>query len=153
MSVAPVASGMRVLDLMVPAVETLGRNEQLSLADQVMSQKRIRHLPVLDEDGAVVGILSQRDLFRGALAVALGYGTAAQDKMLGMLVVKEVMTTEVMTIRPDAPIATAAALMLQHKIGCLPVVEAGKLLGIITESDFVALVLADEVPGEDAGTE
>jgi len=141
--------GMRVRDIMIPAVQTLGRNDELLLADQVMTQKNFRHLPVLDEDRGVVGILSQRDMFRGALAKALGYGTVAQEKMMASLPIKEVMTTDVITIRPDAPVATAAALMLQHQIGCLPVIDAGKLVGIVTESDFVALALVKETPDDD----
>lgn len=130
---------VRVRDLMHDAPKTLGRNDQLTIADDVMSAARIRHLPVLDEDGRLCGILSQRDMFRGALAAALGYGTAAQRKMLSMLVVKEVMTTDVVTIGPDASLADAAKLMLTRKVGCLPVVEGGQLVGILTESDFVAL--------------
>jgi CBS domain-containing protein len=87
-----------------------------------------------------VGILSQRDMFRGALARALGYGETAQRRMLGMLVVKEVMTTQLVTVGPDAPIADAARAMVDRKIGCLPVVEDGKLVGILTESDFVQVL-------------
>lgn len=135
----PTARSVRVRDVMRDAPKTLGRNDQLTLADDVMSAARIRHLPVLDEDGRLCGILSQRDMFRGALAAALGYGTAAQRKMLSMLVVKEVMTTDVVTIHPDASLAEAAKLMLERKVGCLPVIEAGRLVGIVTESDFVAL--------------
>ena len=105
-----------------------------------MRAERIRHLPVLDEDGKLCGIVSQRDMFRGALAQALGYGTAAQGKVLAMLRVKEVMTTEVVTIPPDAALAEAARTMLERKIGCLPVLDGGRrLVGILTESDFVAL--------------
>jgi CBS domain-containing protein len=98
---------------------------------------RIRHLPVLDDDGQLAGILSQRDLFRGALARALGYGARAQQKLLGQLLVKEVMTNHPVTIGPDAPLADAARLMLERKIGCLVVVEDGRVAGILTESDFV----------------
>jgi CBS domain-containing membrane protein len=133
-------SVLRVRDLMTRDPKTLGRNDQLSLADDLMAQERIRHLPVLDEDGELVGIVSQRDLFRGALARALGYGETAQRRMLGMLVVKEVMTTQLVTVGPDAPIADAARTLVDRKIGCLPVVEGGKLVGILTESDFVALL-------------
>jgi CBS domain-containing protein len=122
---------------MTPAVETLGRNDALTLADDLMRQRRIRHLLVLDEEGALCGVVSQRDLFRGALARALGYGESAQRKLLGTLVVKEVMTTEVVTVGPDAPLGEAARLMLEHQIGCLPVVEGERLVGILTESDFV----------------
>jgi CBS domain-containing protein len=98
---------------------------------------RIRHLPVLDDEGALVGIVSQRDLFRGALARALGYGAHAQQKLLGQLLVKEVMTNDPVAVAPDAPLADAARLMLERKIGALPVVENGRLVGILTESDFV----------------
>ena len=134
------AKDLSVRDVMSQNPKTLGRNDQLSLADDVMRAERIRHLPVLDEDGKLCGIVSQRDMFRGALAQALGYGTAAQGKVLAMLRVKEVMTTEVITIPPDAALAEAARTMLERKIGCLPVVDGGRrLVGILTESDFVAL--------------
>jgi CBS domain-containing protein len=129
---------MKVRDLMSRDVATVRRNDQLLIADDLMQLGRIRHTPVLDDDGQqVVGVLSQRDLFRGALARALGYGAHAQQKMLGMLLVKDVMTNDPVTTTPDTPIADAARLMLERKIGCLPVVEGGKLIGILTESDFV----------------
>lgn len=134
----------RVGEVMSREVQTLGRNDQLALADGVMRAARIRHLPVLDEDGALCGIVSQRDMFRGALAQALGYGTTAQEKVLTMLRVKEVMTTEVVSVGPEVPLADAARTMLARKIGCLPVVEDGRLVGILTESDFVALAARAE---------
>jgi CBS domain-containing protein len=119
-------------------VRTLGRNDNLSIADDVMHLERIRHLPVLDDSGeTVVGVVSQRDMFRGALARALGYGEHAQGKMLGQLVVKEVMTNDPVTVGPDEPLDQAARTMLDAKIGCLPVIEDGRLVGILTEADFV----------------
>lgn len=132
---------IEVQQLMTPVVKTLQRNDQLAIADDVMREQRIRHLPVLDEDGLVCGVVSQRDLFRGALAKALGYGQTAQQKMHSMLLVKEVMSTTVVTIGPHEPLANAARLMLEHKVGCLPVLDGEKLVGILTESDFVKLVL------------
>lgn len=121
-------------------VTTLGRNDKLTMADDLMRLGRVRHLPVLDDDGQeVVGVLSQRDLFRGALAQALGYGDHAQRKMLDTFVVKEVMRTEVITTTPDELLTTAARTMMERKIGCLPVIEGGRLAGILTEGDFVAL--------------
>jgi len=131
---------MRVRDLMSTEVATVRRNERLVIADDLMNLGRIRHTPVLDDHtDEVVGILSQRDLFRGALARAVGYGSHAQQKLLSMLVVKDVMTTDPVTTTPDTPLADAARLMLERKIGCLPVLEGGKLVGILTESDFVRL--------------
>jgi CBS domain-containing membrane protein len=133
--------GLRVRDLMTKEATTLKRNDKLTLADDVMQLKRIRHLPVLDDDSVqLVGIISQRDLFRGALAGALGYGQHAQRKVLETLIVKEVMNTEVLTTTPDTPLIEAAQVLTKRKIGCLPVVENGRLIGILTESDFVALV-------------
>ena len=133
---------MKVRDLMNADVATVRRNDQLQLADDLMNLGRIRHTPVLDDEGnAVVGILSQRDLFRGALARALGYGQHAQQKVLGMLFVKDVMTCDPITVAPELPLSEAARIMLDKKIGCLPVVDGDQLIGILTESDFVRLSL------------
>jgi CBS domain-containing membrane protein len=133
--------GVKVRDVMITQVTTLKRNDKLTLADDLMQLGRIRHLPILDDDGEqLVGIVSQRDLFRGALAQALGYGQYAHRKLLDTFSVKDVMTTEVITTTPDTPLVEAARVLMQRKIGCLPVVENGHLAGIITEGDFVGLV-------------
>ena len=132
---------LKVRDVMTADATTLKRNDKLTLADDIMRLGRIRHLPVLDDDGQfLVGIVSQRDLFRDALAHALGYGRHAQRKILDTLSVKEVMTTDLATTSPDTPLVEAARLLRDRKIGCLPVVENGRLIGILTEGDFVALV-------------
>lgn len=132
---------LRVRDIMSSEVTTLKRNDQLTLADDIMNLGRIRHLPVVDDDErGLVGIVTQRDLFRGALAQALGYGRHAQRKILDTLAVKDVMTTDPITTTPDTSLAAAARLLGERKIGCLPVMENGRLVGIITEADFVALV-------------
>ena len=134
-------SVLRVRDVMSRSPKTLRRNDRVSLADDLMKQERIRHLPILDDEGeTLVGIVSQRDMFRGALAQALGYGETAQRRMLGLLVLKEVMTSRVVTVGPDATLSEAARTMVDRKIGCLPVVEDGKLVGILTESDFVEIL-------------
>ncbi|MBZ0115476.1 MAG: CBS domain-containing protein [Sandaracinaceae bacterium] len=131
---------MKVRDVMSREVKTLRRNDALDLADQLMKMNRIRHLVVLDDDeDRVAGVVSQRDLFLGALARALGYGSAGAHKVMATLVVKEVMASEPVTIEPDAPLADAARIMLESKIGCLPVVDGDRLVGIVTESDFVRL--------------
>lgn len=132
----PAMQAERVADLMSPIVKTVGRNDTLSLADDIMRANRIRHLPVLDED-ELCGLVSRRDMFRGALAAALGYGDVAQRKLLDTLLVKEVMTTEVLTTSPETPLREAARVMLDRKIGCLPVIKHGRLAGILTEGDFV----------------
>jgi CBS domain-containing membrane protein len=138
------AKTLLVRDLMTRDVATLHRNETLVVADDVMRLGRIRHLPVVDSDGDLVGIVSQRDLFHSGLLRALGYGLHAKQQALQLLELKEAMKTEVVTIGPEAPLKEAATLMLERKIGCLVVVEGKKIVGILTESDFVKLALQNE---------
>lgn len=128
---------MKVRDLLSKPLVTIGRNDRVSVADERMSTNRIRHLPVLDDEGELAGIVSRRDVTREALRRTLGYGEAAQDKLLGTLLVKEVMTNAVETIEADVALAEAAARMLDRRIGSLVVVEQGRPIGILTEGDFV----------------
>jgi len=137
------AKNLLVRDVMTKDVATLGRNEKLAVADDVMRLGRIRHLPIVDEDGALAGIVSQRDLFHSGLLRALGFGSHAKDRAMDLLVLKEAMKTEVVTVTPSAPLTEAAKTMLEKKIGCLVVVEGKKIVGILTESDFVKLALRD----------
>ena len=135
---------LKVRDLMTADPTTLKRNDKLTLADDIMRLGRVRHLPVTDDDGqTLVGIVTQRDLFRDALAQALGYGKHAQRNILDTLAVKDVMTTDVVTTGPQTSLVEAARLLTERKIGCLPVVENGRLVGILTEGDFVALIARD----------
>jgi CBS domain-containing membrane protein len=128
-----------VRDAMTHNVMTMERNANLRTADDVMRLGRIRHLPIVDADGTLAGIVSQRDLFHSGLVRALGYGSHAREQALDALVVKEAMKTEVITTTPDTLLAEAAKVMLEKKIGCLVVLDAHKIAGILTESDFVRL--------------
>src|SRR5262249_51914286 len=137
---------LRVKDVMTRDVHTVGRNDQLSIADTLMKQARIRHLPVLDEDGIVCAVVTQRDLFRGALLRALGYGARAEEAMLRQLAVKEAMSAELHTTTPDTPVPDAARMMIERKIGGLPVVEGEKLAGTVTQTGLVRLVAVSKGP-------
>ena len=133
-------SGLRtVREVMSSEVSTLDVNDSLTIADDVMSLGRIRHMPVVDETGSLVGIVSQRDMFRGALTKLLGYGERAQSKLIATLSVKDVMTRDPATIGPVALLTDAAETLYKKKFGCLVVVENEKVVGILTESDFVRL--------------
>jgi CBS domain-containing membrane protein len=133
-------NNLRVRDVMTSEVVTVDHNEKLLVADDIMRLGRIRHILVLDGDKLLVGVLSQRDLFHSGLVKALGYGTHAKQRALDTLVAKEAMVTDLITVTPDMKLAQAAAIMAERKIGCLPVLEGEKLVGILTEGDFVALV-------------
>jgi CBS domain-containing protein len=132
-------ASLRVRDVMTREVRTLGPNDRLSLADELMKQGRFRHVVVVDA-GRVAGVLSRRDIFHGALAWSLGQGRKAHEQLLAATPVKDVMATRVVTVDPDAPLAEAAALLREHKLGCLPVVAGDALVGVLTEGDFLALL-------------
>jgi CBS domain-containing protein len=115
-------------------VVTLDAKDHLDLADSLMRLGRIRHMPVLS-DGKLVGILSQRDLFRAGISTVLRLRPSAEREWLAKIPVREVMTSPVITARPDMSVREAVQLMLDHKIGCLPVVEKGELVGLLSETD------------------
>ena len=131
---------LTVRDIMAKNPATLGRNDTLNIADDVMSLGRIRHMPIVDE-GSVVGIISQRDLFRSALVKALGYGSKTHKVLTKTIKLKEIMTLNVITISPDATVKEAARVMMEKKIGCLPVLEGENLVGIVTETDILRYVV------------
>jgi CBS domain-containing protein len=126
--------GMLVRDLMQRDVVTLNANDHLDLADSIMRLGRIRHMPVMAHD-RLVGILSQRDLFRAAISTVLALRPSAEREWLAKISVREVMTDHVITVTPDSNIQDAVRLMADRKLGCLPVVEGGKLVGLLSETD------------------
>ncbi len=128
-----------VRELMSRDVVTLHTHDNLDIAGDIMTLGRIRHLPVV-RDHAVIGMLSQRDLFRGAISSALRFRPGAERQWLAKIPVKDVMASPVITIGPDAPIRDAVELMIDKRIGCLPVVEDGRLVGLVSESDCLRLL-------------
>ena len=133
---------MKVRDIMVKEVATLDVNDELSLANDIMRLGRIRHLPVV-EGQKLVGIVSERDLFRSSLAQALGYASEATRDLMKTLRIKDVMVPAVVIVSPETPLCDAVALMVEKKIGCLPVVENDGLVGLITETDIMVQYLKD----------
>ena len=117
-------------------LETLDRNDTLDLAKDLMHKKRIRHFPVL-EGGRVVGVVSQRDLFHATLGSVMKYGERSERSYLATIAIKEVMSEPPITVVPTASIQEAASVMFESKIGCLPVVEGKKLVGIVSETDIL----------------
>jgi CBS domain-containing protein len=127
---------MKVKDVMVKEVATLDVNDELSLANDIMRLGRIRHLPVVDGI-RLVGIISERDLFKSSLAQALGYASEDTRDLMKTLKIKDVMVTGVITIPPETELCEATKIMVQEKIGCLPVVQDNRLVGLITETDIL----------------
>ena len=131
---------LSVGDVMTTDVKTVGRNDRLSLADELMRLGHFRHVVVLGEQREVVGVISQRDIFYGALAWSTGQGKFAHDNVLASVATKEIMHDDPQLVSPEVPLSEAAALMLDQKIGCLPVVNGEELVGILTEGHFLSLI-------------
>ena len=127
---------MQVQEMMSTAVEVVGRNDDLSMVEELMTAKKLRHVPVV-EDGELVAIISQRDLFKAMMSSTMGYGEKAQKAYLHNVRVKEVMTYPAITVAPDTSVGAAAELMLQKGIGCLPVVDGTRLAGMVTKTDLL----------------
>jgi CBS domain-containing membrane protein len=114
----------------------------------LMERGGFRHVPVVDRQGSLVGVVSQRDLLRhrslGAAGAAMPAGLA---ELAGRARVAEIMTGEVEAVSPDETLVQAARVMHENRYGCLPVVADARLVGILTEADLVRWVAAGS-PGE-----
>lgn len=130
---------IKVEDMMTRNPHTLLRSHTLADAKRTMEALDIRHIPVVDSDNRLLGLVTQRDVL------------AAQDSSLQKIPdeqsftlaapLYEVMRTGVMSVAPQAGLKESATYMQKHKVGCLPVVKKGHLVGIITDSDFVGIAI------------
>jgi acetoin utilization protein AcuB len=130
---------MRVRDLMTPGPITVDPATPMLDARQRMADARIRHLVVV-EDARVVGIITDRDIRLNLPSPATSLSVWEINALLARLTVGEVMSRSVLVVDSARSAAEAARLMVDHKIGALPVVDGGRLIGIVTESDFVRVV-------------
>ena len=116
---------------------TVRSDERLDFVDDVMALGRVRHMPVVD-DGKLVGVVSQRDLLAASLSRVLEFDRQERRSFLRSIDVREVMAGRPITVAPATTLRDAAALMLRHKIGCLPVVgPGGDAIGLVTETDLL----------------
>jgi len=125
---------------MTSDVFTVGPDEAITTLQDLMNEKRIRHVPVVDDDGALLGLVSERDVLRRTFNQEADLPLSLQLDVLTAVKVRDIMTWEVETIDADENLSTAAQIMLDNKYGCLPVVEEDVLAGILTEADFVKFV-------------
>jgi CBS domain-containing protein len=127
-------------DLIQKNIITVRSDENLIVAIELLNEFKIRHLPVVDEQGDLVGIISDRDLLGLVLNIKPWNSSQQSDIAWSKTRVFEVMTKTPEAISAETTLFEAGNLLLDNKISCLPVVEGNRLLGIITESDFVKLV-------------
>jgi len=115
---------------------TISPEESLSDAHTYMRDQKVRHLPVVKSDDKMIGLIAEDDLLKAEPSSATSLSVWEIHYLLMEVKVKAVMVKNVITTTEDTPIEEAAHLMLDHKIGCLPVIRDDKLVGIITESDI-----------------
>ena len=134
---------LHVSDLMSRNVTTIGAADSCHEAVTRMVRRKIRHLPVVGPDGSLVGIVTDRDLRHHLFEprILKDIGTISVDAMLKAVPVEEVMSSPVVTVGPWDDLEAAARVMLEDKVGSLPVVENGRVVGIITETDLLRRIV------------
>ena len=127
---------------MTTNVFTIRDDHRLGVAGEIMDWANVRHVPVVDRDNRLTGMLTHRDLLRVSLARKTPEaGDHEQHNHLMTIPITEVMSTDVRSIDPDATIQAATRLMLRGKYGALPVVDSrNRLLGILSESDLLRIL-------------
>jgi CBS domain-containing membrane protein len=125
-----------VRKIMMGSPVTLTPDDTLDLANNVISLGRIRHIPVV-ENGKLVGLLSERDLIGAAANRIFGLNQKSRSALLKTESVKSIMKKRLVTVTPDTPIKDAARLMADKKIGCVPVISAGALVGLVTTTNVL----------------
>lgn len=130
---------LKVVEVMTPDPLTVGRSETIGQAEEIMTDNRFRQLPVI-QDGELIGIITDRDV-RSFLSGSLLTNPEAREKALNTKV-REIMTTEPLTLSPDDDLQEAVELFIEEKIGGMPVVdETEGLVGIVTYVDLLRCFL------------
>jgi len=146
---------MRVLvkHIMKSPVVSLLAEQTLPFAVEIMEFRHVRHLPVIDDLGRLVGLVSHRDLLGAQASSLTPLDADGRRELESRIRVADIMHRDVWTTRADVPAAAAGRMLLRSRFGCLPVVdETGRVLGIVTDNDFlrlavVALTDVDEAAG------
>jgi CBS domain-containing membrane protein len=128
-------------ELMTRELYTLRESDSVHHAHDLMTQHKIRHIPVVDEQGHFAGLLTQRDVLAAAVSLFADISDSEREDIERHIPVSEIMTTSIIVAESGTDLREVARHLLQTKHGCLPVVADGFLQGIITEADFVKLAL------------
>ena len=137
---------MLVRDLMSPRVVTIDASESCHTAVERMARSKIRHLPVTDASGRLVGVVTDRDLRLHLFApeVFSQVGRVPVEHHLRAIPVEQIMSAPAVTVAPDDDLAVAARTMREERIGSLPVVEGDRVVGINTETDLLRRIVLED---------
>lgn len=137
---------MTIRELMTGGLITVHPETPILQARNLLAKEKIRHLPVTGPGGALAGIVTDRDIRLNLPSRATSLSAGEINHALSQLTVGEIMTRSVITIGPDRPARDGARLMLDHRIGALPVLDDGRLIGILTETDIVRAFVRKTAP-------
>jgi len=132
---------MLVKDRMTPDPICGNPHMAVTEAQELMRVKKFRHLPILDEQGALIGLVTQRSLLKALPSDLRGFSRFEISYILAKIKAKDVMTKDVVTIDADMAIEEAARIMADEKIGCLPVCDGNRMVGIITDNDLFGIMV------------
>jgi CBS domain-containing membrane protein len=132
---------MQVKDLMTKDLHSLTATASLGQARQLMEQHRIRQIPVVDDQHAVVGIVTKKDVYAASISNLTQNIGKRQEILEQGVRVEEIMTTKVTSISADQLVSEAASQLLELRVGALPVTDDGKLVGLISGTDILAITV------------
>ena len=132
---------LKVKDIMTSEVFVLHAAQTLELVRSLMRIKHVRHVPIVEPDNTFVGLMTHRDLLAQTISHLADIDEEEQEYLDRNIHIMNIMKTDVTTADPEMDICTAIKLLLENKYGCLPIVSEGKLVGIVTEADFLKLTL------------
>ncbi len=130
-----------VKDLMNSELYTLKPTDTIHEARELMVEKRIRNIPIVTDDGKFVGLLTKQVVLAVSVSALADIDAQERDELESHVPISEVMITEVAIAEENTNLNKAAQFLLQQQHGCLPIFKDGKIIGILTESDFVKLAL------------
>lgn len=120
---------------------TLGPENSLKQAVELMSQEKIRHIPIVNHEHQLLGLVTLSDVLASRESKLFVITQEREAEFTDSVRLDEIMTRNVAWVDPHAGIKEAALYLQRHKYGCLPVVERGKLVGIVTDSDFIGVAI------------
>jgi len=136
----PDLTELQVVDLMTPEPFTATEDSNLDEVSDLMRTHGIRHIPIVDGAGALVGLVTHRDLLGKAFGGGQDLPRSIRQPYLRSIAVRDVMTRNVLAVTPEQLVTDVACRMVSHRYGCLPVVRDEQVVGIITASDFVRYI-------------
>lgn len=132
---------LKIKDIMTDEVFVLHATQTLELVRSLMRIKHVRHVPIVEPDNTFVGLMTHRDLLAQTISHLAEVDDEEQEYLDRHIHIMNIMKRDVITAEPEMDVCKAIGLLLEHKYGCLPVLEDGKLVGIVTEADFMKLTL------------